>query len=1001
MKILRIVFENLNSLAGRWEIDLSAPDFRDGIFLISGETGAGKTTILDAVTLALFGETPRVDVSNTHDETMTRGARFCEAQVEFVCAEGVFRATWSHRRAGDESRSPFDRVRRALERRDGAGWSALPGTPSDLAEKTTKLVGAESFDQFLRTAMLAQGKFDQFLSARGAKDTDERSRILEQATGTEIYSNIGAEIFRRASAARNERDKLLQSDEGARSLLLSDEDRAGKEAERDRMAEEEKTLDAAVRALRIEAAWHEERLALEEEGAGLAREAARLSQALEAFASDDARAVEARRARALDPDRSAVVAAQTAAAQALQIAAGRAADLERARRIRESADAAARADKAAESAARSRQADRREPMARAEALDREAAALVPAVSAAQAARRAAAQAVTEAKKALDAGRAFIEAEERAAGECQSRLDAPSPALDAARRVWEAAKARRDHALAARKVVDTEWENRHGDLEGAVDLAKDALLAAETVKTYEEKRKELADGKPCPLCGATEHPYCAGALPQPDPFRLRLREMQAALSDLVSRRDAARRDFEMADEAFRNCEGECRELEENLRAEKERLQADVAAHRAGAEERCRLVAETEAALPGFENELETKTSEAERQEARLREVRERRRALGLADDLNALRQSLQTAVDEASAKAAASAVALAAATVAGERASEEKIRADRTAEVEARKSAEARVAFDAALRAGGWADEAAWEAARWDEVPLADAERRRAELKTRRDGLEALRKTHGEKRAAFAARTPSARPESDVAADLNGKTVAREAAHNAVVALETILRDDATKRGQVADRAKRIQRASATADEWDVLDKELGGEGGKRFKRFAQGITLARLVERGNRYLVPMTGGRYEMDWDPDGGEADKLLPTLVDRWAGGERRPVFNLSGGERFQVSLSLALGLSDLNAGTLRVETLFLDEGFGTLDEKALDVAIATLETVRRDGDKSIGLISHVKALDDRLTAKIVAKKRGAGQSELFGPCVRRLPPTPSREKRKTAAG
>ena len=134
----------------------------------------------------------------------------------------------------------------------------------------------------------------------------------------------------------------------------------------------------------------------------------------------------------------------------------------------------------------------------------------------------------------------------------------------------------------------------------------------------------------------------------------------------------------------------------------------------------------------------------------------------------------------------------------------------------------------------------------------------------------------------------------------------------------------------------------------------------------------------------MTNGRYEMVWEPEGRDADLLLPAIVDRRAGGERRPVVNLSGGERFQVSLALALGLSELNAGRLHVETVFLDEGFGTLDEKTLDMSITTLEGVQRDGSKTIGIISHVRELDSRIPTKIVAAKKGNGLSELSGPGV-----------------
>ena len=138
-------------------------------------------------------------------------------------------------------------------------------------------------------------------------------------------------------------------------------------------------------------------------------------------------------------------------------------------------------------------------------------------------------------------------------------------------------------------------------------------------------------------------------------------------------------------------------------------------------------------------------------------------------------------------------------------------------------------------------------------------------------------------------------------------------------------------------------------------------------------------------------------WDADGQDAAQLLPTIVDLRSGGEKRPVANLSGGERFQVSLSLALGLSRLNAGTLSVETLFLDEGFGTLDEQTLDVSISTLENLQRDGAKTIGIISHVKELEERIPTQIQARKVGNGVSVLSGAGVVRLTAKPDSGKRK----
>ena len=118
MKILKVAFQNINSLAGRWKIDFTSPDFRDGLFLIAGDTGAGKTSILDAITLALFGRTARVDISQAHNEVMTRGQRECSATVTFACSEGIYCAGLKQQRTmqrqGREANAPFRPVQRSL-----------------------------------------------------------------------------------------------------------------------------------------------------------------------------------------------------------------------------------------------------------------------------------------------------------------------------------------------------------------------------------------------------------------------------------------------------------------------------------------------------------------------------------------------------------------------------------------------------------------------------------------------------------------------------------------------------------------------------------------------------------------------------------------------------------------------------------------------------------------------------------------------------------------------
>jgi exonuclease SbcC len=158
-----------------------------------------------------------------------------------------------------------------------------------------------------------------------------------------------------------------------------------------------------------------------------------------------------------------------------------------------------------------------------------------------------------------------------------------------------------------------------------------------------------------------------------------------------------------------------------------------------------------------------------------------------------------------------------------------------------------------------------------------------------------------------------------------------------------------------------------------LNKLIGQADGKKFRIFAQGLTLKQLVTLANRHLINLNP-RYIIEKDA----TTDLELLIVDTFQADTKRPMSTLSGGESFLVSLALALGLSDLAGQNTNIESLFIDEGFGTLDEKTLEDAIATLENLNHSG-KTIGIISHVSALKEKITTQIRVTKKGGGVSIL----------------------
>ncbi|MEG0677834.1 MAG: SbcC/MukB-like Walker B domain-containing protein, partial [Comamonas sp.] len=189
-----------------------------------------------------------------------------------------------------------------------------------------------------------------------------------------------------------------------------------------------------------------------------------------------------------------------------------------------------------------------------------------------------------------------------------------------------------------------------------------------------------------------------------------------------------------------------------------------------------------------------------------------------------------------------------------------------------------------------------------------------------------------------------------------------------------LSDDAQRRAGQQVLLAQIAEQEKDSDLWQRLDGLIGSAKGDKYRKFAQGLTLDHLLHLANRHLNRLHG-RYLLRRKPTG----ELELDIVDGWQGDVTRDTRTLSGGEAFLVSLALALALSDLVSNKTSIDSLFLDEGFGTLDGDSLEVALTALDALNASG-KMIGIISHVEALKERIAAQIrVEKCAGVGYSRL----------------------
>ena len=195
------------------------------------------------------------------------------------------------------------------------------------------------------------------------------------------------------------------------------------------------------------------------------------------------------------------------------------------------------------------------------------------------------------------------------------------------------------------------------------------------------------------------------------------------------------------------------------------------------------------------------------------------------------------------------------------------------------------------------------------------------------------------------------------------------------AKNSLVADD-DKKKLAAEKKKLWEDEGKALDDWKKLRELIGSADGKKFRTFAQALSLSALVSKANRHLSKLAP-RYEIEVD----QKESLGLQVKDLNEAGEIRPVASLSGGEKFLASLSMALGLSDLASTKISIETLFIDEGFGSLDAEYLEEAVNVLESLKHQS-KTVGVISHVELLKERIPVRISVETKADGSSWLNVP-------------------
>ena len=823
-----------------------------GLFLLDGPTGAGKTTVLDAITFALYGPGERGGDDRLRSDFAPPGTE------PRVCLEFSLRGV-RHR----ITRTPeFDRPKRRgtgvtrqaasahLERFQDGVWLSRSSNKAEIGDLLADEIGL-SRDQFGQVVLLPQGEFARFLRS----SDDDRRQLLTRLFGTQLYDRITDELDRRRQIAAREVDAAAARVAGC---VAAAAEAAGLDAdEREQLT----MLSVAERTARLTATADALVARRRAASAALEKAEAATAAARAAFDQLSAQSAIVQRFLAVQSERTGHHAV------------------------------AAKVDAAREVLAAALRAEPVRPLLA--VLDR-------AVAAADTARKAAgSQSADEIQKAIEQQRAVIEA----AAVATERATAMQPRISAARRV-ATLQPNLDAAIEAR----TKAVHAH---QAAVDEHQ-ALVDARLSGMAAELATSLQDGLPCAVCGSLEHPAPAEAASD----AIGAAEVRAA----QARREKTERNRRRAEELVA-------EVEQSLAAAREV---------AGAAS----VAELTDEMTGLETAVAAGES-AKRAERRLR------RSLDLAVQLAAAEEAVVSARGHAELEATAAKFETLDAARAAVRAPDARTDLERRVAEWDAKSASLEAALDvpefAELRA----------------LPPAELETHCAATVQQADVA----------RSKFAS-VDSARTEAVTAADR---------AQRALVRL-------AERRAELAEAEAVHVELSAAAEPVLHLSKLTKGMGGQR--RVALTTYVLRhwfehVVQAANIRLGTISSGRYELirvDEGASKSERAGLTLQVVDRHTGEARSPR-SLSGGETFYTSLALALGLADVvkaEAGGIDLDTLFIDEGFGTLDSDTLDQVMTVIDDLR-DRGRIVGVVSHVADLKDRIPERLEVRRLPDGSSAL----------------------